>query len=57
MTVDGCGGPAVGAFGKEAAWFAPYIEPGRPPCAGGGKYDPPGVAEGGGGAALLYGCC
>jgi hypothetical protein len=47
----------VGAFGKEAAWFAPYIEPGRPPCAGGGKYDPPGVAEGGGGAALLYGCC
>lgn len=32
---------------------APYIEPGRPPCAG-EKYEPVGVAEGGGGAVLLY---
>jgi hypothetical protein len=54
MTVDG-GGPADGVFEKDPAWFAPYIDPGRPPCAD-GKYDPPGVAEGGGGATLLYGC-
>jgi hypothetical protein len=32
------------------------MDPGRPPCAG-GKYEPPGVADGGGGATLLYAGC
>ncbi len=44
-----------GFTGDDVAptWSVPYIDPGRPPCVD-GKYDPPGVADGGGGAALLY---
>jgi hypothetical protein len=38
--------------GAAPIWSEPYIDPGRPPCDG-GKYEPAGVAEGGGGAALL----
>jgi hypothetical protein len=50
MTLDCCGGTDGGGFPNEPDWFMPYTDPGRPPWAG-GKYDPPGVAEGGGGAA------
>jgi hypothetical protein len=50
MTVDDCGGTDCEVFANEPTWFAPYTEPGRPPGAG-GKYDPPGVADDGGGAA------
>jgi hypothetical protein len=39
---------------EAPACSAPYIEPGRPPCDG-GKYEPAGVAEGGGGAVLYTG--
>lgn len=55
MTVDDCGGPFCALFPNEPVWLMPYIDPGRSPCVG-GKYEPPGVAEGGGGAVVLYGC-